>query len=389
MRPAIDQLIRPGAVHRSVYTDQDIFDLEMQRIFDTTWVYLAHEAEIPEPGDYKTTMLGRHPVIVSRQPDGEIAVVVNRCRHRGPTVCENETGNSKYFRCPYHFWTYRSSGELIGVPSREAYGGAFKKEDMGLQRVARVDQYQGFIFGSMSTSGPSLQEHLGGVTRFLDAYVSTAPGGKLALFEGSQKCVYNGNWKLQLENGVDPYHVAALHISAVTPKAMEIYQQGGGCVVAMDGHGVTDHTDYGPMPLDASLSGGFNLVIFPNLIVLRSQIRTIRPIAANRTEIHTRVVKLEGAPEEINLRRMRDQEFEFGAAGTFFADDLEIFERTQFGLQSAAVEWLNFSRGLETEQMKNGYLTGNITDETQHRGMYRNWLRMMTAASESVREQRA
>jgi len=383
MRPAIDQLIRPGAVHRSVYTDPGIFDLEMSRIFDTTWVYLAHEAEIPEPGDYKTTQLGRHPVIVSRQPDGEIAAVINRCRHRGPTVCESEFGNSKYFRCPYHFWTYRSSGELIGVPSREAYGSSFNKETMGLQRVARVDCYQGFIFGSMSQSGPSLREHLGGVARFLDAYVDAAPGGKLALFEGSQKCVYQGNWKLQMENGVDPYHVGALHVSAVTPKAMEIYQQGGGCVIAMDGHGVTDHTDYGPMPLDASLSGGFNLVIFPNLIVLRSQIRTIRPIAADRTEIHTRVVRLEGAPEDVNLRRMRDQEFEFGAAGTFFTDDLEIFERTQYGLQSSAVEWLNFSRGLETEQMKNGYLTGDITDETQHRGLYRNWLRMMTAEQEA------
>src|SRR3984957_5451441 len=111
----------------------------------------------------------------------------------------------------------------------------------------------------------------------------------------------------------DP-HVGALHLSAVTPEAMQIYRQGRGSVVAMDGHGVTDHTDWGPMPVDASLSGGFNLVIFPNLIVLRSQIRTVRPIAVDRTEIYTNAVRLQNVAEDVNLRRMRDQEFEFGAA---------------------------------------------------------------------------
>jgi Ring hydroxylating alpha subunit (catalytic domain) len=158
---------------------------------------------------------------------------------------------------------------------------------------------------------------------------------------------------------------------------MKIYQQGRGCVIAMDGHGVTDHTDWGPMPVDASLSGGFNLVIFPNLVVLRSQIRTIRPVAVDRTEIYTNVVRLEGVPDDVNIQRMRDQEFEFGAAGTFFTDDMEIFERTQEGLQSGAVEWLVFSRGLDREQMRHGYMTGTMSDETQHRGLYQNWKRYM------------
>jgi hypothetical protein len=178
----------------------------------------------------------------------------------------------------------------------------------------------------------------------------------------------------------DP-HVGALHLSAVTPEAMQIYRQGRGSVVAMDGHGVTDHTDWGPMPVDASLSGGFNLVIFPNLIVLRSQIRTVRPIAVDRTEIYTNAVRLQNVAEDVNLRRMRDQEFEFGAAGTFFTDDLEIFERTQEGLQSGAVDWVVFARGLDREEMRNGYMTGSMSDETQHRGMYQNWKRMMTSVT--------
>jgi benzoate/toluate 1,2-dioxygenase alpha subunit len=111
--------------------------------------------------------------------------------------------------------------------------------------------------------------------------------------------------------------------------------------------------------------------------VLRSQIRTIRPIAVDRTEIYTSVVRLEGVEDDVNIRRMRDQEFEFGAAGTFFTDDMEIFERTQEGLQSGAVEWLEFSRGLDREEMRNGHMTGTMSDETQHRGLYQNWKRHM------------
>lgn len=388
MRP-LDQLIRRDAIHRDVYCDPEIFELEMTRIFDHTWVFLAHESEIPAPGDYKTTHIGRHPIIVNRNDEGRIGAFINRCRHRGPTVCRSELGNAKFFRCPYHAWTYDNSGNLVAVPMPQGYGADFKKEELGLAAVARVQSYAGFIFGNMSAEGPSLEEHLGGVTRFLDAYVATSPVGEIDVYKGYQKCSYNGNWKFQLENGVDPYHVGALHASAVTPEALAIYRQGKGAVIAMDGHGVTDHTDWGPMPVDASLSGGFNLVIFPNLIVLRSQIRTVRPIAVDRTEILTSVVKLKGVDDDINVQRMRDQEFEFGAAGTFFADDLDIFERTQEGLGSNAVEWAVFARGLDREELRNGYMTGFMSDETQHRGMYANWLKMMLANAPAEQPQAA
>jgi phenylpropionate dioxygenase-like ring-hydroxylating dioxygenase large terminal subunit len=373
----IEALIRKDSVHRSIYTDRQIFDMEMDLIFNKTWVFLAHACEISEEGDYKTTYIGKHPVIVARLADGSVTALINRCRHRGPIVCQHEYGNSKHFRCPYHSWTYDNSGNLIGVPMPQGYGKSFNQSELGLTKVPRVAEYQGFIFGCMSEHGPSLEEHLGGITKFLDAYVAVSPTGKIDLFEGTQKCGYNGNWKYQLENGVDPYHVGALHLSAVTPEAMQIYRQGRGSVVAMDGHGVTDHTDWGPMPVDASLSGGFNLVIFPNLIVLRSQIRTVRPIAVDRTEVYTNAVRLQNVAVDVNLRRMRDQEFEFGAAGTFFTDDLEIFERTQEGLQSGAVDWVVFARGLDREEMRNGYMTGAMSDETQHRGMYQNWKRLM------------
>jgi len=344
MEQDLGALIRTDAVHRSVYTDPAIFDLEMERIFGRTWVFLGHTSEIREAGDYKTTHIGRHPIILSRLSDGGVAALFNRCRHRGATVCQHELGNSRFFRCAYHGWTYASS---------------------------------------LTAKGPSLDEHLGGTKTLIDEFCEVSPTGEIEVFPGYQKCAYDGNWKYQVENGVDPYHVQHLHRSTFTEQALKIYSEAKGLVVDMDGHGVTDHRDTGPLPPDGNPSGGFNVVIFPNLVLLRTQIRTIRPISVNRTEIYTNVVRLQNVPEELNIRRLRSQQFEFGPAGVVYADDLEIFERTQEGLQSAAVEWLMFSRGLCREKMHGKYLSSTMSDETQHRGMYRHWKQLMTAAQSS------
>jgi phenylpropionate dioxygenase-like ring-hydroxylating dioxygenase large terminal subunit len=377
-------LIRGDAVHRSVYTDPAIFDLEMERIFGRTWVYLGHTSEIREAGDYKTTYIGRHPIVLSRLSDGGVAALLNRCRHRGATVCQHELGNSRFFRCAYHGWTYANSGRLVGVPHPAGYGPSFAREELGLARVPRLGIHRGFIFGSLAADGQSLDEHLGGTKTLIDEFCDVSPTGELEVFPGYQKCAYDGNWKYQVENGVDPYHVQHLHRSTFTEEALKIYSEAKGLVVDMDGHGVTDHRDSGPLPPDGSPSGGFNVVVFPNLVLLRTQIRIIRPISVDRTEIYTNVVRLQNVPEELNIRRLRSQQFEFGPAGVIYADDLEIFERTQAGLQSSAVDWLLFARGLSRERMHGRYLSSVMSDETQHRGMYRHWKQLMTAAHASA-----
>lgn len=381
MEQDLGALIRPDAVHRSVYTDPAIFDLEMERLFGRSWVYLGHTSEIHEIGDYKTTFIGKHPVIVTRLSDGSVTALLNRCRHRGATVCQHEIGNARFFRCAYHGWTYGNNGKLVGVPHPSGYGPSFVREDLSLARVPRLATHCGFIFGSMADDGPTLDEHLGGTKALLEEFCKVSPTGEIEVFRGLQKCAYDGNWKYQVENGVDPYHVQYLHRSTFTDEALKIYNEAKGWVVDMDGHGVTDHRDTAPMPASGSPNGGFNVVVFPNLVLLRTQIRTIRPIAVNRTEIYTNVVRLQQVPEELNLSRMRWQEFEFGPSGVVYADDLEIFERTQVGLQSSAVEWLMFARGLHREKMHDGYLSSTMTDETQHRGMYRRWASFMTAGA--------
>ena len=279
----LGSLIRKDAVHRSIYTDPEIFDLEMERIFDRTWIYLAHLSEIKEAGDYRTTVIGRHPVIVSHLGDGKVHVMINRCRHRGATICQHELGNSRVFRCAYHSWTYANTGKLIGVPHPEGYGDGFSREELGLAKVPRVAVHRGFIFGSMASEGPSLDDYLGGTKKLLDEFCDVSPTGQIDVFRGQQKCAYNGNWKFQLDNGVDPYHVEFLHRSTFTRETLKIYSESKGIVIDMDGHGVTDHRDIGPPRRDGLPNGGFNVVVFPNLILLRTQIRTVRPIAADRT----------------------------------------------------------------------------------------------------------
>ena len=200
-------------VHRRVYADAEIFELEMQRIFGRTWVYVAHESEIKNPGDYKATYIGRQPVIVSRFEDGSIHVLYNRCMHRASIVCRDERGNSNRFRCPYHGWTYRNDGTLIGVPYRDTYPPNFDFSQWSLLSVAQVASYQGFIFANQSPDAVGLEESLGAYKVTFDNLVDRSPTGEIELGPVAHKYDFVGNWKFQMENANDPYHGPFVHES--------------------------------------------------------------------------------------------------------------------------------------------------------------------------------
>jgi phenylpropionate dioxygenase-like ring-hydroxylating dioxygenase large terminal subunit len=137
--PGIDYktLVQDDRIHASLYTDPRIFDDEMERIFRRGWVFVGHESEIPGAGDFVTRRLGAEPVIMVRAADGGVAVLVNRCMHRGTMVCPADRGQARTFTCPYHGWTYDVSGALLGVPYPGGYS-AFDKSAHGLTRAPRV-----------------------------------------------------------------------------------------------------------------------------------------------------------------------------------------------------------------------------------------------------------
>jgi len=154
-----DALVREDRFHGSLYSDFQVFDDEMSRIFATSWVFVGHESEVPKPGDWVTRRIGREPVILVRNQDAEPQVLSNRCAHRGTTLCWDEQGRTRNFRCTYHAWSFDLDGVLLGVPYPGGFRGA--KSDVRLDRPAQVAQYRGFVFARMAREGPSLDEFLG------------------------------------------------------------------------------------------------------------------------------------------------------------------------------------------------------------------------------------
>ena len=437
----IESLIEPGRVHRAVYLDPDIFSLEMERIFGRGWVYVGHESQVPDPGDYLTTTIGRQPVVMSRHTDGAVYVLKNRCSHRGAVVCRTDKGQTRYFRCAYHGWTYATNGDLVGVPLRKGYPGDFdlKSDALRMAPAPRVDSYRGFVFASFEPDGPSLDNHLGVLKASIDDIVDRAPDGEIALDSGVHKYRYHGNWKLQVENSVDGYHAAFAHESTVGQDGRQFArragEQSGAAMYAddaafadpnthlydhdavstrMDAKGVwifeQGHGYGGPMPdLDAAAKADpvfvaykkslearhgpertreiltpdrHNSVIYPNLVIqsMNFHLRIIRPVAVDLTEVYVYPVRFKGAPEAMHRTLVRFLNMTHSAASLIQTDDLEIMERCQRGLEDHDSDWVYFNRGLgeEFRDPERGGLAGKGTDELMMRNYYKAWLGYLT-----------
>src|SRR5437879_942589 len=207
-------LVQPDRVHRALYTDPAIFELELERIFGRAWLALGHESQVRASGDYYTTRMGREPVLVVRHEDGSVKVLINRCAHRGSMVCAEGRGNVERFVCPYHGWSYDRAGQLKAVPFSSGYAPG-KLAGLRLQAAPRIANYRGFIFASLAADGPSLEDFLGPTRASFDDLVDRAPGGELEVAGGVFKHTYNGNWKLMLENHLDGAHPNYVHASSV------------------------------------------------------------------------------------------------------------------------------------------------------------------------------
>ena len=410
-------LVSGRGVHREAYVDPAVFEAEQRNIFGRTWIYVGHESEVREPGAFKTSWIGRQPVILTRDQDNEVHVLFNRCSHRAATVCQDRCGISNHLRCGYHGWTFRMDGSLIGATFADGYDEEdFDPNDFALGRPARVDSYRGFVFASLASEGPSLTEHLGNATTYIDLFCDLAPTGRIEVGSpGRHQYGYEGNWKLQSENGVDGYHPNFVHQAylelAGRGGAMKLFH-GASQATAADlgnGHGLLDSrpnlADVHERAIRATAEGrehlaqligrlgeeralevartnggqGFNLLVFPNLLIIQFQIRVVHPRQVDLTEIDVYPTLLEGATEALNTTRLRSHESFYGPAGGGAPGDLEMFRRVSEGLRVESMEWLPMVRGLRrTEEGANGELVGHITDEHPQRGFYRRWLQEMT-----------
>jgi 3-phenylpropionate/trans-cinnamate dioxygenase alpha subunit len=206
-----------GEVARRIYSDQEIFDQEMDLIFGRAWLFLCHESQIPNSGDFFQSVMGQDNVLVVRQKDGTVAAMLNSCAHRGNAVCRAEEGNARSFLCTYHGWSFGIDGRLKGVPGyKNFYDGGFDKSEHGLRPIAQVASYKGFVFGTHDATAPPLEDYLGATGRLgIDQLAVRAED--LAVVPGIQKFVLDCNWKFAVDNLYDWYHPQVTHGAAFQP----------------------------------------------------------------------------------------------------------------------------------------------------------------------------
>jgi benzoate/toluate 1,2-dioxygenase subunit alpha len=371
-------------VGRDIFTDPEIFELEMKHIFEGNWIYLAHESQVSNNNDYFTTTIGRQPIVIARDKEGRLNAFINACAHRGAMLCRHKRGNKTSYTCPFHGWTFANTGKLISVkdPRNAGYPETFNKNGShDLTKVARFDSYRGFLFGSLNPDVVPLSDHLGEAAKMIDLMVDQSPEG-LEVLRGASTYVYDGNWKLQTENGADGYHVSAVHwnYAATTSRRKQAEQvddvramsagswakQGGGSYSFDNGHLLlwtnwsnpedrpnwnrrAELTEkYGQARADWMVQRSRNLCLYPNVYLMdqfSSQIRTYRPIAVDKTEVTIYCIAPKAENAEARTHRIRQYEDFFNASGMATPDDLEEFRACQMSYMAGAARWNDMSRG--------------------------------------------
>ncbi|WP_413542732.1 benzoate 1,2-dioxygenase large subunit [Citricoccus nitrophenolicus] len=369
---------------REIFTDEEVFELEMKHLFEGNWVYLAHESQIPNIGDYFTTYIGRTPVMITRDKEENLNCIVNACSHRGAMLCRRKTDNRTTFTCPFHGWTFKNSGELLKVKDGRNGGypeGFNTNGSHDLTKVARFESYRGFLFGSLNADVLPLEEHLGDATKVIDSIVDQSPDG-LEVLRGASTYTYDGNWKVQAENGADGYHVTSVHWnyaattarrtagdSANTTKAMDAGKWGkvkGGFYSYPHGHLLlwqewTNPQDrplwdrreelvekYGEEMANFMINISRNLCLYPNVYIMdqfSSQIRHFRPISADQTEVTIYCIAPKGESAENRAKRIRQYEDFFNATGMATPDDLEEFRSCNKTYWATSAKWNDMTRG--------------------------------------------
>jgi len=388
--------------HRSAMTSPSVLELERERIFDKCWLYLGHESEVENRGDYRRRTVAGRPLVFVRGQDGEVRVFLNTCRHRGALVCRRDEGTAETFQCFYHAWTYNNQGELIGVPDDAGYSQGFDRSELGLLAPPRVESYRGLIFVSFDADIVDLPTYLGGAREYVDLVMDQSESG-MRVVRGSNKYDIRANWKLLAENSIDQYHAFTTHktffdyIATLWPE-MPRRSEGIGKALG-NGHAVMEYPGTSGRPIalwtpmfkhvsqqeiaqtrerlkqrfgedraHRMCENNRNLLIYPNLVlndVSAITLRYFEPLAPDRMA----VTAWELVPREESgalLATRLDSFLSFlGPGGLATPDDAEALESCQAGFQAKEVEWSDISRGFHRE--------AQAVDELQMRGFWRQW----------------
>lgn len=421
-------------VHPALFASEELFELEQKLVFGRTWNFLALESQIPKPNDFFSTWIAKTPVLVTRDAKNKVHAFLNACRHKGAAVSRTEKGNSKYLVCPYHGWAYDATGKNVDIKDRKAgsYSENFDRDDHDLVPLAKVASYKGLIFGSLSPDVPPLEDFLGGLKFFIDTAMEQGPHG-MEFVPGRAVYTYDANWKLQMDNGIDMYHLTSTHVSFLDVQQrrrsgeghqeakqfdwQKRFSQEGGIFQFEHGHAAIwlNQAEVSKRPVYPSIDeirarvGAVradwmlkmrNTVVFPNMQIADSTsllLRTFRPLAVNRTEMRVYCLAPIGEPAAQRAHRLRQFEDFFNPSGFATPDDTVTYEDCQRGLGSPAFPPLQgYSRGMATtvaagneHSDKLGIdpvasLVGryDVQPETCFHPPYREWARLMQTGVE-------
>ena len=224
---AIRALVCNDQVHRDLYTSQELFELEQEHFFANTWNYAGHESQLPKSGDWITNEIAGRPLIIVRHTDGSVRAMMNRCAHKGSRLVSAPCGNTgKFFRCPYHAWTFKTDGALLAIPLKTGYENTALHEcesAKGLTTLKHVRRHRGFIFVKINDAGPDFDEYFGDSLGSIDNMADRSPEGELEIAGGCLRFMHQCNWKMFVENLNDTMHPMVVHeSSAGTAKRMWI-----------------------------------------------------------------------------------------------------------------------------------------------------------------------
>lgn len=425
---AVRGLVQPDRVHRDLYISQELFELEQEHFFANTWNYAGHDSQLPEPGDYIRVEIAGRPLIVVRHTDRSVRVLMNRCAHKGSQLVSAPCGNTgKFFRCPYHAWTFRTDGSLLAIPLKNGYEGTQLHDcesAKGLVAVKNVRLYRGFIFVKINDVGPDFESYFGDSLSSIDNMADRSPEGELEIAGGCLRFMHQCNWKMFVENLNDTMHPMVAHESSAgtakamwadqpadAPKPMAIEQfvpfmsdykffEDMGVRTYDNGHSFTGvhfsiHSKYKPIPAyDDAMKAKYgeektaqilgmarhNTVYYPNLTIKGAiqSIRVARPIAADRTLVESWTFRLKGAPDELLQRTTMYNRLINSPFSVVGHDDLQAYRGMQAGLHASGNDWVSLHRNHDAAEVRGGEITTVGTSELPMRNQYRAWSRYMT-----------